>query len=96
MHWTEGVAAGGGFAVILGLVEVVKIYAKKHNGKKGASVLTSAERKCIYDTERHAAAQVDIAKSQTKILTGVDKTLAVMDERQGEIRTAMNKIATKL
>ncbi len=79
MHWTEGVAAGGGFAAILGLIEVVKIYAKKRNG--GASTLQSDERKVLYDTGRHCETLVGIAKQQTKILTGIDKTLAVMDER---------------
>lgn len=81
------------FGAIIALVKVIEKKYDKRNGNK--SVLTADERRTLYDTGRSAEAIVDIGKAQTKILGGMNTRLAVMDERQTEIRNSVNKIGDR-
>ncbi len=63
----------------MGLIKIIERQVDKRNGNR--SLLTSDERKTLYDTGRCAKDIVEISKNQTKILSGIDRRTAVMDER---------------
>lgn len=80
MHAVDAGAYGAIAAVAFGLVEVVKRLVDKRNG--GRHVLSSDERRAIFDTARSVRTLEQIAGTQTEILSELKTTLAVLSDRQ--------------